>query len=66
MDEQKTSYRKYAEEFKLEALEFLKSSGKSAGRIERDLVAGEMDGLDGSITSHFPRRAANALGSKRF
>ena len=37
MDEKKTSYRKYAEEFKLEALELLKSSGKSAGQIERDL-----------------------------
>ncbi len=30
-------YRKYTEEFKLEALELLKSSGKSAGQIERDL-----------------------------
>ena len=37
MDEQKSSYRKYTEEFKLEALELLKSSGKSAGQIERDL-----------------------------
>ncbi len=37
MDEKKTRYRKYAEEFKLEALELLKSSGKSAGQIERDL-----------------------------
>ena len=37
MDEKKTSYRKYTEEFKLEALELLKSSGKSAGQIERDL-----------------------------
>jgi transposase len=37
MDEKKTSYRRYAEEFKLEALELLKSSGKSAGQIERDL-----------------------------
>ena len=37
MDEKKTSYRKYAKEFKLEALELLKSSGKSAGQIERDL-----------------------------
>jgi transposase len=37
MDEKKTSYRKYAEEFKLEALELLKSSGKSGGQIERDL-----------------------------
>jgi len=37
MDEQKTRYRKYTEEFKLEALELLKSSGKSAGQIERDL-----------------------------
>lgn len=37
MDEKKTRYRKYTEEFKLEALELLKSSGKSAGQIERDL-----------------------------
>jgi transposase len=37
MDEKKASYRKYTEEFKLEALELLKSSGKSAGQIERDL-----------------------------
>lgn len=37
MDEKKISYRKYTEEFKLEALELLKNSGKSAGQIERDL-----------------------------
>ena len=37
MDEKRTGYRKYAEEFKLEALELLKSSGKSAGQIEREL-----------------------------
>ena len=37
MDEKKTNYRKYTEEFKLEALELLKTSGKSAGQIERDL-----------------------------
>ena len=37
MDEKKTSYRKYTDEFKLEALELLKNSGKSAGQIERDL-----------------------------
>jgi len=30
-------YRTYAEEFKIEALELLKSSGKSEGQIERDL-----------------------------
>ena len=30
-------YRTYTEEFKIEALELLKSSGKSAGRIEREL-----------------------------
>ena len=30
-------YRTYTEEFKLEALELLKSSGKSAAQIERDL-----------------------------
>lgn len=30
-------YRAYTEEFKLEALALLKSSGKSAGRIEREL-----------------------------
>jgi transposase len=35
MDERK--YRKYAEEFKLEALELLKRGGKSAGEIEREL-----------------------------
>jgi transposase len=37
MDEKKARNRKYAEEFKLEALELLKGSGKSAGQIERDL-----------------------------
>ena len=37
MDEKKRGYRKYAEEFKLEALELLKSSGKTARQIERDL-----------------------------
>jgi transposase len=30
-------YRTYTEEFKLEALALLKSSGKSAGQIEREL-----------------------------
>ena len=35
MDERK--YRKYATEFKLEALEILKRGDKSAGEIERDL-----------------------------
>lgn len=30
-------YRTYPQEFKLEALEMLKSSGKSAGQIEREL-----------------------------
>lgn len=30
-------YRTYPEEFKLEALELLESSGKSAAQIERDL-----------------------------
>lgn len=37
MDEQKAHYRKYTEEFKLEALELLKSSGKNGRQIERDL-----------------------------
>jgi transposase len=37
MDEKKTGYRTYAEEFKLEALELLKSSGKTARQIEREL-----------------------------
>lgn len=37
MDEQKTRYRRYTEEFKLEALELLKSSGKTARQLERDL-----------------------------
>jgi transposase len=31
------AYRTYTEEFKLEALELLKTSGKSAAQIERDL-----------------------------
>lgn len=30
-------YRSYTDEFKREALELLKSSGKSAGELERDL-----------------------------
>jgi len=37
MDEKKPRYRTYTEEFKLEALELLKSSGKTARQIERDL-----------------------------
>jgi transposase len=37
MDEKKRAYRTYTEEFKLEALELLKTSGKSGGQIERDL-----------------------------
>jgi transposase len=32
-----TNYRKYTEEFKLEALELLRTSGQSAAQIERDL-----------------------------
>jgi transposase len=35
MDDKK--YRTYTEEFKLEALELLKSSGKSGGQLEREL-----------------------------
>jgi transposase len=31
------NYRSYTEEFKLEALELLKSSGKSAAQLEREL-----------------------------
>ena len=37
MDAQKPHYRKYTEEFKLEALELLKSSGKTGRQIEREL-----------------------------
>ena len=37
MDEKKTRYRTYAEEFKMESLELLKSSGKTARQIEREL-----------------------------
>jgi transposase len=37
MDEKKIRYRTYTEEFKLEALELLKSNGKTARQIERDL-----------------------------
>lgn len=37
MDEQKSRYRTYTEEFKLEALELLKSSGKPARQLEREL-----------------------------
>jgi transposase-like protein len=37
MDEKKPKYRTYVEEFKLQALELLKSSGKNARQIERDL-----------------------------
>lgn len=33
----KRKYRSYTDEFKLEALELVQSSGKSAGQIERDL-----------------------------
>jgi transposase-like protein len=36
MDDER-QYRKYATEFKLEALEMLKRGNKSAGEIERDL-----------------------------
>jgi transposase len=31
------NYRKYSQEFKLEALELLRRGGKSAGQIEREL-----------------------------
>ena len=37
MNERKPRYRKYTEEFKLEALELLKSSGKNSQRIESEL-----------------------------
>ena len=37
MDEKKKEHRKYTEEFKLGALELLRSSGKSSRQIERDL-----------------------------
>jgi transposase-like protein len=37
IDEKKTQYRTYTEEFKLEALALLKSSGKTARQIERNL-----------------------------
>ncbi len=37
MDEKKTRYRTYTEEFKLEALELLRSSGKTTRQIEREL-----------------------------
>src|SRR5258705_13988173 len=37
MDEKELRYRTYTEEFKLEALELLKSSGKTSRQIERDL-----------------------------
>ena len=37
MDEKVVRYRKYTEEFKLEALELLKSSGKNSRQIEREL-----------------------------
>jgi transposase-like protein len=33
----KKGYRTYTEEFKLEALQLLASSGKSAGQLEREL-----------------------------
>jgi len=37
MAEKRMSYRTYPEEFKLEALEMLKHSGKTSRQIERDL-----------------------------
>ena len=37
MDEKKPHYTQYTEEFKLEALELLESSGITARQIERDL-----------------------------
>ena len=37
MAEKKTGYRTYTEEFKLEALELLKTSGKTSRQIEQDL-----------------------------
>lgn len=33
----RTSYRKYTEEFKLDTLQLLETSGKSAAQIEREL-----------------------------
>jgi transposase len=37
MEEKKAQYRTYTEEFKLEALALVKSSGKKCGQIEREL-----------------------------
>lgn len=68
MDEKKTRYRKYTEEFKLEALELLKEQRKKcradrAGFRHHARSASEMAR---SIPSHYPRREANSLGGKRF
>jgi transposase len=58
MDGKKIEYRTYTEEFKLEALELLKSSGKSAGQIERDL--GITAGLLGKWRNRYQVISKNA------
>ena len=59
MDDRK--YRTYTEEFKLEALELLKSSGKRAGQIERDL--GITPGLLGKWRARYQVIAKGAQGA---
>ena len=63
MDEQKTHYRKYTEEFKLEALELLKGSGKTSRQIERDL--GITPGLLVKAVAMASRPSAGVVGSSR-
>jgi transposase len=60
MDDKK--YRSYPEEFKLEALEMLRNSGKSAGQIEREL--GITPGLLGKWRDRYQIIQNGAQGTK--
>jgi transposase len=55
-------YRSYPEEFKLEALEMLRNSGKSAGQIEREL--GITPGLLGKWRARYQIIQNGAQGTK--
>jgi len=59
MDEQKRKYRSYTEEFKLQALELLKSSGKNARQVERDL------GITPGLACEMERSVSSDIQKKR-
>lgn len=59
-------YRKYAEDFKLEALELLKRGGKSAGEIERELgiTPGLLVKMAGTLPDHPKGRTGSSFRSQ--